>query len=143
MKLASIGKSALVVLGVGYSLTRAVRTLSAKQITTRRLAEAEERLASLEAVLPRTTESPQPGAAENPERFVTEAELNSAVSEAMVETLDRVYTRMDAELRRRFTVQEQSVEALRAMISQTDELLERVLEGLETTRQENQMALDR
>lgn len=63
---------------------------------------------------------------QNLDRMATRDELASA--------LDRVFGRMEQEVEARFEQQSRSVEALRTMITQTDELLQRVLDGLESMK---------
>jgi len=53
------------------------------------------------------------------------------------QTLDGVFGRLEQGVDARFEHQTQSVEALRMMVGQTDELLQRVLDGLESMKTEN------
>jgi len=64
------------------------------------------------------------GSARSPEHFVTRAEL-SAVMEQFSNTLDK-------DIQRRFDIQNRSVQSLRTMVARTDELLEQVLETIES-----------
>jgi hypothetical protein len=59
-------------------------------------------------------------------RTVTKDELS--------QTLDEVFGRIERGVDVRFEHQTRSVEALRMMIGQTDELLQRVLDGLESMK---------
>jgi len=52
------------------------------------------------------------------------------------QTLDEVFGRIEQGVDARFEHQTRSVEALRMMIGQTDELLQRVLDGLESMKSE-------
>lgn len=60
------------------------------------------------------------------DRMVTKDELS--------QTLDVVFGRMERGVDARFVHQARSVEALRTMVAQTDELLQRVLDGLESMK---------
>ena len=53
------------------------------------------------------------------------------------QTLDGVFGRLERGVDARFEHQTRSVEALRMMVGQTDELLQRVLDGLESMKSEN------
>lgn len=53
------------------------------------------------------------------------------------ETIERVFGRLERGVDARFEHQTRSVEALRLMVGETDELLQRVLEGLESIKAEN------
>ena len=54
----------------------------------------------------------------------------------LAETIDRVFRQMETKVDQRFEYQNRSVEALRLMVGQTDELLQRVLDGLESMQSE-------
>lgn len=61
------------------------------------------------------------------------ARLENAVTrEELSQTLDRVFGKLESEVDARFEHQTRSVEALRQMVGQTDELLQKVLDGLES-----------
>jgi hypothetical protein len=60
------------------------------------------------------------------DNFVTKAELNSA--------MEQLSRRMEEEMDRRFQVQDRSVQSLRTMMARTDELLEQVIENIESLR---------
>ena len=51
--------------------------------------------------------------------------------EELKDRMDRMFHQVDSRIEERFERQTTSVEALRLMVAQTDELLQRVLEGLE------------
>jgi hypothetical protein len=71
----------------------------------------------------------QPGSnyssARNPEHYVTRAELNAA--------MEHFSNTLDTDIQRRFDIQNRSVQSLRTMVARTDELLEQVLEAIEST----------
>lgn len=58
--------------------------------------------------------------------FVTKAELNAA--------MEHFSRRLEEETERRFEVQDRSVQSLRTMMARTDELLEQVIENIESLR---------
>lgn len=62
-----------------------------------------------------------------------------ATRDELTATLDRVFGRMEREVEARFEQQSRSVEALRTMILQTDELLQRVLDGLESIKADEEL----
>jgi hypothetical protein len=59
------------------------------------------------------------------EDFITRAEQSAA--------MEQLASRLEADIERRFEVQNRSVQSLRTMIARTDELLERVIESIEST----------
>lgn len=62
-----------------------------------------------------------------------QARLQETVTkDELAETLDRAFGQMERGVDGRFEHQTGAIEALRSMIRQTDQLLERVLEGLES-----------
>jgi hypothetical protein len=64
------------------------------------------------------------------DQMVTKDELS--------QTLDRVFGQLERGVDARFEHQSRSVEALRTMVGQTDELLQRVLDGLESMRTDDE-----
>jgi hypothetical protein len=66
-----------------------------------------------------------------------QSKLRDAVTkDELVQTIDRVFGPLERGIDARFEHQTRSVEALRIMVGQTDELLERVLDGLESMKAE-------
>ena len=61
----------------------------------------------------------------NPEHYLTRAELNAA--------MEHFSNTLDTDIQRRFDIQNRSVQSLRTMVARTDELLEQVLEAIEST----------
>jgi len=86
-----------------------------------RLIRMEKRIEVLIAPLERLT-SRTAGV----DNFVTKAELNSAI--------EQFSRRLEEETDRRFEVQDRSVQSLRTMMARTDELLEQVIENIESLR---------
>ena len=126
MVVKSLGKATLIAAGVGYGLLRGLRALEHPPAEPRvgfeaRLDELERVVIRLEQGARRTADTrPQAG-------FVTHEELAA--------TIDRANAGMRSELERKFETQNLAVGSLRAMISQTDVLLQKVLERLESSRQ--------
>jgi hypothetical protein len=52
----------------------------------------------------------------------------------LTETIDRAFRQLEERADTRYEQQNRSVEALRIMVGQTDELLQRVLDGLESIK---------
>ena len=86
-----------------------------------RLIRMEKGLEGLLAPLERQASHAAGGSAEH---HVTRAELNAA--------MDGLSSRLETDIERRFEVQNRSVQALRTMIARTDELLEQVIENIES-----------
>jgi hypothetical protein len=86
-----------------------------------RLIRMEKRIEVLIAPLERLTARTAGG-----DNFVTKAELHS--------TMEQFSRRLEQETERRFEVQDRSVQSLRTMMARTDELLEQVIENIESLR---------
>ena len=119
-----MGKSALIVAGLGYGLFRGLRAVAGPEDPSARLrmADLATRLDQVERALgamPKTDPIHD---------FVTREELAAAI--------DRATARIGGDLDRKFQAQSNAVNSLRAMISQTDVLLQRVLEGIENSESE-------
>ena len=120
--LKTLGKAVLVATGVTYGVCRAldhfVRHEGEKNLETdatgRRLEGIEERLAALEnrfSVL-------------NAPELVRQGNMDAALND--------LARRLDDEMDRRFEVQSRSVQSLRTMISHTGELLDQVIENIDS-----------
>jgi len=126
----ALGKSLLIVTGVGYGMVKALDLLaeeshqdlpdaappatSATNRTLQRLEGMEERLIPMEKDLEILVSL-----------LVTRSEQNAA--------LEQLASRLEADIERRFEVQNRSVQSLRLMVARTDELLEQVIENIEST----------
>jgi hypothetical protein len=153
--LKALGKSLMIVTGVGYGVIKAMDVLASEdeaasdplqgahhgstesnpssapsdpaiQRLDGMLDGVEQRLIrmekSIEALaLVRETAQPKPA-----EQFITRADLDRAMQQLSDE--------IGADVDRRFEVQNRSVQSLRAMIARTDELLEQVIENIESTQ---------
>ena len=91
------------------------------ELVEERLIRMEKRIEVLIAPLERLT-SRTAGA----DNFVTKTELNAA--------MEQFSRRLEEETDRRFEVQDRSVQSLRTMMARTDELLEQVIENIESLR---------
>ena len=123
----ALGKSLLILTGVGYGMVKALNLLAVESnaapaspasppldTTLHRLEGMEERLIRMEKDL-EILVSP----------LVTRAEQNEA--------MEQLARRLEADIERRFEVQNRSVQSLRTMVARTDELLEQVIESIEST----------
>lgn len=152
--LKALGKSLVIVTGVGYGVVKAMDVLAeeagdlsrtgpakstknnqnqqAPDPTVQRLDGMEQRLIRMEKsiealakhdlepkVAPPVAEAPQ-----SLEHFITRAELDRA--------MQRLSDDISADLEHRLEVQNRSVQSLRSMIARTDELLEQVIENIES-----------
>ena len=119
--LTTFGKSVLIAAGAGFGLVRGLRGLSsaAERVD---LSVVNARIDALSLAVARLGNQSEQLSGQQ-EAFLTRAEL--------AETLDRVFGRFTRDVDERFERQSRSVEALRLMVSQTDELLQKVLDGLD------------
>jgi hypothetical protein len=173
--LAELGKSLLIVAGVGYGIVKALdvlaperetedfRQTSVADLPPRQRTPTESPMASADRRTASVTPNysgPNPGSEDKWARldlveerlirmekrievliaplerltsrsagvdnFVTKAELNAA--------MEQFSRRLEDETDRRFEVQDRSVQSLRTMMARTDELLEQVIENIESLR---------
>jgi hypothetical protein len=128
--LRTAGKSVLIVVGAGFGLLRSLRVLGYISQNAAGLATLQARVDTINVAVARLadqTEQLQNKLAQT----VTKDELS--------QTLDSVFGRIERGVDARFEHQTRSVEALRMMIGQTDELLQRVLDGLESMKTEDEL----
>lgn len=123
------GKTALIAIGAGFGLLRSLQLLGHITSNASALETLEARVDTMQLAVARL--------ADQTELFQTRLE-KMATRDELNETLDRVFGRIEHEVEARFEHQTRSVEALRTMIGQTDELLQRVLDGLESIKEENE-----
>ncbi len=120
------GKSILVAAGAGFGLMQSLRILAniGRDIgqTATSIQRLDARVDTLDVAVARLAEQIERLNADSNQR-VTREELK--------DRMDRMFHQMDSRIEERFERQTTSVEALRLMVAQTDELLQRVLEGLE------------
>jgi predicted transcriptional regulator len=127
--LITAGKTTLFIIGAGFGLLRTLKLLGSIAGQASTLQKLEARVDTLHVAVARVAgqrEELQTRLDETVSRIVTKDELR--------QTLERVFGRVEEEVESRFEHQAKSVEALRTMVGQTDELLQRVLDGLESLR---------
>ena len=132
--LSALAKGLLIVTGVGVGVFKALEVLgppreaaepARKPENNVRLDSLEERLTRLETSLESLKSAPRPEPAPATAHFVTKAEMNAA--------LEQLSGTLDSDIERRFDIQNRSVQSLRTMVARTDELLEQVLESIESS----------
>jgi hypothetical protein len=124
--LTTLGKSVLIAAGVGLGLVRGLRGLNSAA-DREDLSVVKARIDALSLAVARLGDQSEQLSARQASS-VTRAEL--------AETLDRVFGKLTSDVNERFERQTRSVEALHLMIGQTDELLQKVLDGLEAINNE-------
>jgi hypothetical protein len=123
--LTTIGKSVLIAVGAGFGLFRGLRALGGITEKGAELEVVKARIDVLNLAVARLSDQA--------EQFHTRLE-DVVTREDLSQTLDRVFGSVEGEVDARFEHQTRSVEALRLMVGQTDELLQKVLDGLESIR---------
>ncbi len=123
MLLTTIGKSVLIAVGASFGLFRALRAVRDVTGKSTELEVVKARVDALNLAVARLSDQA--------EQFQTRLE-HAVMHEELSQTLDRVFGRIEGEVDARFEHQTRSVEALRLMVGQTDELLQKVLDGLES-----------
>lgn len=121
----------LIVIGAGFGLLRSLKVLGSITNNTSALETLEARVDTMQLAVARL--------ADQTEQFHSRLEQMTTRNE-LTETLDRVFGRVEREVEARFEQQTRSVEALRTMIGQTDELLQRVLDGLESVKESEELS---
>lgn len=124
-----MGKSALIVIGAGFGLLRSLRVLGNVTQNAAGLETLQARVDTIHLAVARLADQTE--------------QLNNKLGQMVAkdelsETLDRVFGRIEQGVDARFEHQTRSVEALRTMVGQTDELLQRVLDGLESLKAESE-----
>jgi len=126
----TVAKAALILAGAGFGLVRGLRLLEGLSDHSAELEALEERLDGIQLQI----------AALHARDEQFQARLDStATRDEFTAALDKGLERVQSGVEARFEEEARSVEALRAMVSQTDELLERVLDRLEALRNEAEM----
>jgi hypothetical protein len=127
--LTTFEKAVLIAVGVGCGLFRGLRALGGVGANNSELGVVQARIGVVQARIDAVTLAVA-RLGEQAEQF--HARLDSAVThEELSRTVDRVLGKLEGEVDARFELQTRSVEALRLMVGQTDELLQKVLDGLE------------
>lgn len=114
--------------GAVYGLLRGLRALGDVTRNTAGMETLQARVDTIHLAVARLAEQTE-HLQTKLDRTVTKDELS--------QTLDRVFGEWEREVDARFEHQNRSAEALRMMVGQTDELLQRVLDGLESMKTED------
>jgi hypothetical protein len=123
-----VGKAALIVIGVGFGLIRSLRAIGNITQNAAGLETLEARVDTIHLAVARLADQTEQ----------LQSKLDQTVTrDELTQTLDGVVGRLEQGVDARFEHQTRSVEALRIMVGQTDELLQRVLDGLESMKTEN------
>ena len=118
----TFGKAVLIAAGAGVGLVRGLCGVNAS-VEQVDLSVLNSRLDALTLAVARLRDQS--------EQLITRQEASVTRAE-LAETLDRVFGKFTSGVDDRFDRQTRSVEALHLMIGQTDELLQKVLDGLDT-----------
>lgn len=119
----SVGKTALIVAGAGFGLLRSLRVLDNLDRNRAGLSTLQARVDTIHVAVARLADQMEQ----------LQIKLDQTVTkDELAEKLDQVFGQLERGVDARFEHQTRSVEALRMMIGQTDELLQRVLDGLES-----------
>ena len=120
-----MGRSALIAAGAGFGLLRGLRALGNINQNAARLGTIQARIDTLHIAVARLAEKSEQLQVKLDQR-VTSTELT--------DTINRVFKQLEDEVDARFQQQNRSVEALQTMVGQTDVLLQKVLDGLESMK---------
>lgn len=133
--LGTFGKAILITTGVAFGLVRGLRVLDASIENNAEFGLIKARIDALDLAVARLGQQTNEQAKEVRSRMdniVTREELSQA--------LDRAFGRLETDVDAKFDRQTRAVEALRLMVGQTDELLQKVLDGLESIRNDEDLA---
>lgn len=120
----------LILAGAGFGLLRGLRLLDGLADNSEAMRALKARIDGMELQIQalRSADEKLGGRLES---AVTADDLSAA--------LDQVFGRVQSQIDARFEDQVRSVEALRAMVGQTDELLERLLDRLESMKNDAEL----
>jgi len=124
----------LVTVAAGFGLMRALRDLDGRTFDKAQMDLYKARIDALDLAVARLRERAD---------HTDTALQQSLTSEDLSHTLDQVFGKLERDVDARFERQARSVEALRVMVGQTDELLQKVLDGLESIRHDQDMTESR
>jgi hypothetical protein len=131
--LRTAGKSLLIVAGAGFGLIRGLRALGRIKSNAEDVQTIEARVDTIHVAVARLADQTEQ----------LQIRLDQLVPrDELTQTLDRAFGRIERGVDARFEHQIRSVEALRMMIGQTDEMLQRVLDGLESLKTESDSGRD-
>jgi len=131
--LTTLGKSVLIAAGAVIGLMRGLRGFNSASDGAD-LSVVKARIDALSLAVGRLGDQSEQLSARQ-EASVTRTEL--------AETLDRVFGKLTRDVDERLERQTRSVEALHLMVGQTDELLQKVLDGLEAMQNDPDLAQTR
>lgn len=118
-------KAALIVAGAGFGLVRGFRLLDGLADNAAAVRTLEARLNGMESEIQAIRQREE----------LLKARLDRAITaDDLSAALDKAFERTQRGIEARFEDQARSVEALRAMVGQTDELLERLLDRLDSMK---------
>ena len=129
----TVPRAALLLAGVAAgALTRGFKSADDRQIALlkKSIADLEGRLTNHEALTDNRLDQLEAKVVEHEQRF-NDVPSTSQIVAAMEELLSKTMTSLDA----RLATQAHSIDVLKTTVSQTDELLERVLESIDSLRQ--------
>ncbi|HEX4274342.1 MAG TPA: hypothetical protein VHZ74_03255 [Bryobacteraceae bacterium] len=131
----TVAKSGLILVGGAFGLFRSLRILDNLAENAR---TATENAAVLETLGARIDTVHLAVARLGAQSDQLQLKMDQMVTkEELDQTLNRVFGRLQSGVDVRFEHQSRAVEALRMMVGQTDELLQRVLDGLELMKTED------
>ena len=130
MLLRTLGKALLITTGFAYGIVRGIHLIGRIADNTAVQKETGARLSTLELAVANLGDQTRN----------LEAQAASSVSRTeFAAALDDAFNRIRRESESRFDQSARSVEALREMVGQTDELLQKVLDGLEQMRDAHEL----
>ncbi len=119
--MSSTGRSAVIAVGAGFGFLRGLRVLGNINRNAARLGTIQARIDTIQVAIARLAEQTEQ----------IQVNLNERVTkEDLTATVERAFRQMESGFEIRFDQQNRSAEALRIMVGQTDELLQRVLDRL-------------
>ncbi len=127
------GKTTLIIVAAGFGLLRSLKLLGNIAGHASTLQNLEARVDTLHMAVARVA-----GQTEQFKTRLDQVVTRMVARDELQQTLERVFGRVEEEVEARFEHQAKSVEALRIMVGQTDELLQRVLDGLESLKVESE-----
>jgi hypothetical protein len=142
--LASLGKSGLILAGGAFGLIRSLRLLDNLARNTQSITENARVLETLQAQID-TVQLAVAGIGTQTGHLQARMDQMATAmvsKDELDQTLERLFGRLESGVEARFERQSRSVDALRVMVSQTDELLQRVLDGLEGMKVDDAAELD-
>ncbi len=129
MLLRTLGKSVLIATGFAYGVARGIHLLARVADNTSAQAATDARLSTLELAVANLGDHTRN----------LETQVASAVTRTELTTmLEEAFSRFHFDSEVRFEQSARSLEALREMVGQTDELLQKVLDGLDEMKDAHQ-----